>query len=107
MLWSSFEDIDIRDNARFYYMLLTNVAGAPLKRILEPHATLRSGGLSLMMTDNILTSSKFQPAEPLEQTAPVVSVVRVGPAVAVAEPAENSAAEIQRLGWSSPEGRLV
>lgn len=35
-LWQHYNDVDIRDQARFTYMLLTNVSGNYLRTVLEP-----------------------------------------------------------------------
>eukprot|EP00039_Didymoeca_costata_P030288 m.28803 g.28803 ORF g.28803 m.28803 type:complete len:944 (+) comp8035_c0_seq3:264-3095(+) len=76
LLWVSFGDIDIRDNARFYYMLLTTVAGQPLHTILE-HSSDK-GSFSAIMTERLLTSSRYRPADPVEPVnTPFLDLERV------------------------------
>ena len=103
-MWVAHGDIDIRDNARFYYMLLTNVAGEPLSQILKPHETTRSS-LSSMMTDNMLSSSKYQPADPISAVnTAFLSMARVGPGVACGSGGGGGVEEVGGAGGNAVVG---
>ena len=101
LLWMTFADIDIRDNARFYYMLLTNVAGEPLHEILKPH-TATKNNLSTMMTDNLLTSSKYRPADAVTEEANIFLKMYRLPEASQKDRVLNVAAQAPPLTANTP-----
>ena len=76
-MWTTFGDIDIRDHARFYYMLLTNVSGQKLRDILRP-AAWQEHSYSAIMTDNMLASSQFLSAHPVSMVGQPLLVLTLG-----------------------------
>eukprot|EP00041_Stephanoeca_diplocostata_P002355 m.25996 g.25996 ORF g.25996 m.25996 type:complete len:1136 (+) comp13232_c0_seq1:236-3643(+) len=69
LVWSSYNDIDVRDLARFYYMLLTNISGEELRHTLvNKSGTLAS--INDIMTDNLKLAAACQAADPVATVAP-------------------------------------
>lgn len=69
LIWSSYNDIDVRDLARFYYMLLTNISGDELRHTLvNKSGTLAS--INDIMTDNLKLAAACQAADPVTTVAP-------------------------------------
>lgn len=68
VLWANFKDIDIRDLARFYYILLTHISGEQLSFILENNFE-SVARINDIMTDNLAASSAVQLANPIQLVA--------------------------------------
>jgi hypothetical protein len=68
VLWTCFSDIDIRDHARFYYVLLTHISGEQLSFILENNFE-SVARINDIMTDNLRLSSAVQLARGLQPVA--------------------------------------
>mmetsp|Transcript_4841 Transcript_4841/g.14550 ORF Transcript_4841/g.14550 Transcript_4841/m.14550 type:complete len:603 (-) Transcript_4841:22-1830(-) len=68
VLWTSFNDLDIRDHARFYYILLTHISGEQLSYILENNFE-SVARINDIMTDNLRLTSVVQLARPVQPIA--------------------------------------
>eukprot|EP00051_Salpingoeca_urceolata_P006569 m.86803 g.86803 ORF g.86803 m.86803 type:complete len:1080 (+) comp14888_c0_seq1:58-3297(+) len=79
LLWTSFNDIDIRDHARFYYMVLTNVSGEHLLAILAPSS---DPNMTHVVSSGMLgTSTSFPKAKPIRAVPQVFFTVARCPMV--------------------------
>lgn len=76
LLWTSYEDIDVRDHARFFYILLTNISGEQLRDVLR-NRTESVESINDIMTDNLKLSSSCELAKPVQSVDnPGVSILR-------------------------------